>query len=108
MSFSTPPNEPTIPLRPFTLSVPQADVDELRSLLKSSRLTKRTYENTTQEVYLGVKRDWVEEATRYWLEEYDWCVRRVQLRLGPPDLVCSYTTALPPANRLPGRSSKIT
>lgn len=74
MSYSTPPNKPTISIRPHSLDIPSADIDELRTLLKSSRLTRRTYENTTQDVYLGVKRDWVEEARRYWLDDYDWYV----------------------------------
>lgn len=74
MSFSKPPHSPTIPIKPHTFSVPSEDIAELRTLLKSARLTKRSYENSTEEVYLGVKRDWVEEARRYWLEEYDWCV----------------------------------
>lgn len=74
MSYSTPPHSPTIPIKPFTYSVPDNELDELKTLLKSSRLTKKGYENSTKEIYLGVKRDWVEEARRYWLGEYDWYV----------------------------------
>lgn len=72
MSYDQPPQTPTIFLKKHTLAVPSEDGDELRTLLKSARLTRPTYESTTKEVYLGVKRDWVVEARRYWMEDYDW------------------------------------
>ncbi|ODN81598.1 hypothetical protein L202_02009 [Cryptococcus amylolentus CBS 6039] len=46
MPYSTLPNTPTIPVEPFRVAIPQSDVDDLKTLLRLSRITKETYEST--------------------------------------------------------------
>ncbi|WVW79125.1 hypothetical protein I302_101090 [Kwoniella bestiolae CBS 10118] len=73
MPYSTPPFSPTISLEPFTLSIPDNDLDELKTLIRLSRLPKKTYENThAEEKGFGVGREWLEGTKKYWLEGYDW------------------------------------
>ncbi|WVQ94796.1 hypothetical protein IAU59_001879 [Kwoniella sp. CBS 9459] len=73
MSYNSLPFEPTLKIEPFTLNVPDKDIDELKTLLKLSRLPKETYENIDAEKKgFGVSRKWLDETRKYWLDGYDW------------------------------------
>jgi hypothetical protein len=66
-----------IPLEPFSISIPQADVDELRTLLRAGRITRDVCENqgaagdVPRARDYGVRRAWMSEARDEWLG-YDW------------------------------------
>ena len=63
-------------VRPFTITVPQADLDDLQRRIRDTRLPeKETVADASQGVQLNV----VEALARYWAEEYDW--RSVESRL---------------------------
>jgi pimeloyl-ACP methyl ester carboxylesterase len=63
-------------LRPFTIDVPQADLDDLRARIAATRWPeKETVADQSQGVQLATS----QELARYWLEEYDW--RRCEARL---------------------------
>ncbi|OCF60366.1 hypothetical protein L486_03049 [Kwoniella mangroviensis CBS 10435] len=84
MSYSTPPFKPTIPLEPFTISIPDKDIEELKTLIKLSRLPKETYENIdAEEKGFGVSRKWLEDTRKYWLEEYDWRKQESRINAQP-------------------------
>jgi microsomal epoxide hydrolase len=72
MPFDKLPHEPTIALHPFEVSIPQAEVDDLQSRLRSTRPFKRTFENSRKDEYHGVNLGWMEEALRIWKDEYSW------------------------------------
>lgn len=72
MSYSDLPFKPSIPLRPFKVDIPQAEVDDLKSRLKNTRPFKRTYENARDDEYFGVNMRWMEKALQVWTDEYDW------------------------------------
>src|SRR5688572_4316785 len=56
-------------IRPFTIQIPEADLDDLRARLKATRLPeKETVEDQSQGVQLAT----MEALARYWLTEYDW------------------------------------
>ena len=56
-------------IRPFTIQIPEADLDDLRARLKATRLPeKETVEDQSQGVQLAT----MDALTRYWLSEYDW------------------------------------
>ncbi|WVQ71080.1 hypothetical protein IAR50_000605 [Cryptococcus sp. DSM 104548] len=74
MSFANLPNQPTIPLRAFSISIPDTDIHELHSLLRCSRIAKESYENTTsaaEKNSFGVSREWLIGMRDEWLR-YDW------------------------------------
>ncbi|WWC73311.1 uncharacterized protein I206_107278 [Kwoniella pini CBS 10737] len=73
MSYSKPPFEPTIPLESFKISIPDKDIEELKTLIKLTRIPKETYENIDSEKKdFGISRKWLIETKDYWLNQYDW------------------------------------
>jgi len=54
---------------PFTVEVPQADLDDLRSRLARTRWAD-DYAN--EDWKYGVERGWLQEMVAYWLDGYDW------------------------------------
>ncbi|WRT68842.1 uncharacterized protein IL334_005823 [Kwoniella shivajii] len=73
MLYSTPPFEPTIKLEPFKVSIPDKDIEELKTFIKYTRIPKETFENIDGlKKGFGVDKKWVEETKEYWLNQYDW------------------------------------
>lgn len=74
MSYSDLPHKPTIPVEPFKLSVPHEDLNELLTLLKSTRIAKESYENVSaQENKFGITRKWLVNMKDEWIK-LDWWV----------------------------------
>ena len=63
-------------IRPFTIDVPESDLDELRDRVKAARWPEK---ETVPDQSQGVQRDTIQELARYWASEYDW--RDVESRL---------------------------
>lgn len=58
---------------PFTLSIPDSDLDDLRTLLRLSPLGPETWENThTDTEDYGVSYKWLSEAKEHWLNTFSW------------------------------------
>jgi pimeloyl-ACP methyl ester carboxylesterase len=56
-------------IRPFTIEVPEADLEDLRTRIAATRWPeKETVEDQSQGPQLAT----VQALARYWLEEYDW------------------------------------
>jgi microsomal epoxide hydrolase len=53
---------------PFTVSVPEADLDYLRARLRNARWPGDA--GNTDGSY-GVRKAWLQDLVRYWAEEYD-------------------------------------
>ena len=63
-------------IRPFTIDVPEADLEDLRARIAATRWPeKETVEDDSQGVPLAVMQD----LARYWATEYDW--RKCEARL---------------------------
>ncbi|RSL43053.1 hypothetical protein CEP54_015242 [Fusarium duplospermum] len=62
----------SVNLRPFSVSVPQPRIDNLRTLLSTSPVPPPNYENSRSDGSYGVTRDWVVAALEYWKKTYDW------------------------------------
>lgn len=77
-AFSTPPANNKLQLDPFSVNVPQQDLDELEQLLRLSRLPPRTFENLATDGRFGVSLEWVQNMKAEWLDKtkFDWCVQR--------------------------------
>jgi pimeloyl-ACP methyl ester carboxylesterase len=63
-------------VRPFTVTVPQADLDDLRRRIRDTRLPER---ETVADASQGVQLHVIEELARYWADDHDW--RAVESRL---------------------------
>ncbi|KAJ6475975.1 Alpha/Beta hydrolase protein [Mycena vitilis] len=71
--FSTFPHPPKLPIEPFAVNVSDADVDELKSLLKASRLGPSTPTNGDPADHaLGLSREWLKSAKEAWVKSFDW------------------------------------
>jgi hypothetical protein len=71
--FSTSPNPPKLDVKPFTVSIPDVDVAELKSLLKASRLGPSIPTNSNPSDHsLGVSMDWLKNAKHAWETGFDW------------------------------------
>ena len=63
-------------IRPFTVEIPEADLEDLRARIAATRFPeKETVEDDSQGVPLSVMQD----LARYWATEYDW--RKCEARL---------------------------
>jgi pimeloyl-ACP methyl ester carboxylesterase len=63
-------------IRPFTIEIPEADLEDLRARLAATRWPeKEGVEDASQGVQLAT----IQAIARYWLTEYDW--RRCEARL---------------------------
>lgn len=67
MSYSPPSSA-----KPFTLNIPDQDIDDWRQLLKLSKLAPEAWEGSQQDRRYGVTREWLSETKDYWLNTYDW------------------------------------
>ena len=68
------PHRPSIPIEPFTVNVPQEDLDDLHRRLADVKPLKKSYESCSRDdAYFGVNHAWMSEAIRVWRDEYDWC-----------------------------------
>nr|WP_308530855.1 epoxide hydrolase N-terminal domain-containing protein [uncultured Paenibacillus sp.] len=77
-------------IRPFHISVPQADLDDLRNRLARTRWPDALGEAGWK---YGVSLDYVKELAAYWQKEYDW--RKFEARLNEYP---QYTTMIDGAN----------
>ncbi|KAH7406838.1 Alpha/Beta hydrolase protein [Phaeosphaeria sp. MPI-PUGE-AT-0046c] len=60
---------------PFELHIEDQQLQDMKTLLRLSPIGKKTYENLQDDGshgQLGVSRRWVENAKKYWENEFDW------------------------------------
>ncbi|KAF4832844.1 putative epoxide hydrolase [Colletotrichum tropicale] len=70
--YAQPPHTPTLETSPFRLSTPPEELQELRDLVRLSKLGPRTYENSSAGGKYGVEYAWMAEAKERWAEGFDW------------------------------------
>ena len=70
-SYATVPAKALKKPEHFKIEIPEKEVQELKQLLKLSRLPKPTYESLQEDARYGVSRKWISEAKSEW-EEFDW------------------------------------
>ena len=70
-SFGTlPPGAQSID--PFTISIPESDIQDFRTLLKHSKVAAPSYESSQEDGRYGVTASWLANAKEYWLNSFDW------------------------------------
>lgn len=57
---------------PFEVSIPEEQLDDLKTFIKLSKLAPPTYENLQSDRRYGVTRDWMVTMRERWLESYKW------------------------------------
>ncbi|KAF8537781.1 Alpha/Beta hydrolase protein [Trichophaea hybrida] len=73
--------KPTIPVVPFSVSIPDSEVSDFKTLLKLSKLAPETYES--QHRRFGVTSKFMREAKAQWENEYDWRATEAKLNSLP-------------------------
>ncbi|KAL1845396.1 hypothetical protein VTK73DRAFT_588 [Phialemonium thermophilum] len=70
---SVPSGAPGRP-EPFTLHVPEPELDDFRQLLRLSKIAPETWENSERhgDANLGLTREWLVQARDAWLDDFDW------------------------------------
>jgi pimeloyl-ACP methyl ester carboxylesterase len=63
-------------IRPFTIDIPEADLDDLRARLAATRWPEK---ETVDDLSQGVPLATIQKVARYWHDEYDW--RKCEARL---------------------------
>lgn len=59
-------------LTPYTIFVPDAEVDKLKLLLELSPIAPPNRANTCQDCSQGISRKELVALAEYWKNEYDW------------------------------------
>lgn len=78
----------TLNPQPFTVSIPQSELDELKQLIKAGRLPPATFEGTDPKY--GVTTEWMKTAKETWINDFDWStVSNIPLR-GYIDTIATY------------------
>lgn len=73
-SFSTLPASASTSVKPFTVAIPDEDLQNMRSLLKLTPVAAACYENSLPEGdrRFGLSREWLLEAKTEWENSFDW------------------------------------
>ena len=86
MSVTTDRSMEATAVRPFTVDVPEADLEDLRARLAATRWPER---ETVDDASQGVQLATMQALARYWADEYDWrkedVPSSVELRWRPGD-----------------------
>jgi microsomal epoxide hydrolase len=64
------PKNATIAAKPFKISIPDLQLDDLWTLIRLSKLPPATYEGTKEEY--GVTSKWMSEMKTYWENDFNW------------------------------------
>jgi len=72
--FTKFPSDPsaTIHPEPFKVAIPDSALDELKLLLKHSKLAPQTYESSQEDRKYGITSQWIKEAKETWEHGFDW------------------------------------
>jgi microsomal epoxide hydrolase len=74
VAFTNSPRSATIQPTPFKVSILQSVLDELKTLIKLSKVAPPTYEGSQEDRKYGVTNKWVREAKEIWEKDFDWYV----------------------------------
>jgi hypothetical protein len=64
-----PGSDTTTDIRPFRVNVPEADLDDLRRRIKTTKFSEK---ETVTDYSQGVPLATIQAVARYWANEYDW------------------------------------
>ncbi|KII87364.1 hypothetical protein PLICRDRAFT_112525 [Plicaturopsis crispa FD-325 SS-3] len=84
-AFNKIPESPTRTLQPtpFKLAVPESKLDELKTLLKLTKVAGPTYEGSQHDRKYGVTTEWVQNAKDVWESKFDWRAHEAHINSFP-------------------------
>lgn len=59
-------------IEPFTIQVPEEELDAFKTLLSLSKVATPTYESLQEDRRYGVTSTWMANAKDHWLNKFDW------------------------------------
>ncbi|KAK5094106.1 hypothetical protein LTS08_008735 [Lithohypha guttulata] len=73
-SFSKLPPTTSSSIKPFTITFPESDLQQLQDFLKLTPLPSQSYENSLPngDRHLGLRLDWLSQAKKKWETDFDW------------------------------------
>src|SRR3954451_3390939 len=69
MTVTTERNTDAVAIRPFTIDVPEADLENMRARIAATRWPEK---ETVDDASQGVQLEMMQALARYWHDEYDW------------------------------------
>jgi len=74
LPFSTPPHpvDESANLTPYSISIPDSDLENLNTLLKLSHIAAPNFENSHEDGYFGIPRDSLVNLVSHWQTKYSW------------------------------------
>lgn len=82
--MSTPATKASSAIRPFSIAVPDADLEDLRTRLKRTRYPRTSADAGWR---YGTDKPFVERLVSHWLEKYDWRATEQRLNQFPQYIV---------------------
>lgn len=73
LQFATIPAGAKVQPKPFTISVPEEQINELQTLVKLAKTAPPTFEGSHDDGKYGVSTKWLLEAKEEW-KKFDWYV----------------------------------
>jgi microsomal epoxide hydrolase len=63
-------------IRPFTVDIPDSELERMKTLLKLSNVASSCYENSLPDGSrrFGLRREWLVKAKEVWETNFNWCV----------------------------------
>ena len=71
LKFATIPSGVKVQPKPFTVSIPDEQIEELKTLVRLSKTAPPTYEGSQDDGRLGVPSSWLANAKEEW-KKFDW------------------------------------
>jgi microsomal epoxide hydrolase len=71
LKFATIPSGVKVQPKPFTISIPDEQIEELKTLVRLSKTAPPTYEGSQEDGRLGVPSSWLANAKEEW-KKFDW------------------------------------
>ncbi|KAH8695276.1 Alpha/Beta hydrolase protein [Talaromyces proteolyticus] len=71
-SYDQLPHGSSLDISRFSVKVPEIDLNDLRTLLRLSKLGPKTYENMRSDGKYGVSYEWMSNAKAYWQNSFNW------------------------------------
>lgn len=70
--FAKFPSSASISPNPFTVSIPDEQLDDLKTLVRLSKIAPPTYESLQSDGRFGITSEWLTTMREKWLSEFDW------------------------------------
>lgn len=81
--FAAIPPQAQVQPEPYTLRIPDHEIQDFKTLLKASKIGPETFENVNPDGGYGVSRQWLSDAKDAWLNTFDWRTHEEKINAFP-------------------------